>query len=241
MSKRKQGILASISDINLNTTLGIREALEVLERYKDFTKFDESVDICFTMGNDPKKTDQNVKGVCVLPHGNGKKVSVNAFAEGDQVDQLKKNGALEVGGEDLIDKILSGSLVPHKHFTSVIATQDMMPKIAKSKVAAILGKSGLMPNVKFGTVSNDLLPALTDALNGKVDFKTDKSATIKISVGKISFGVEKLEKNIVAIYQAIKSLKPASIKGSYFLSLGFSTTMSPFCLNVKMSDLYAKA
>lgn len=199
-------------------------------------KFNESVDVCFRIGLDPKKSDQIIKSSCVLPNGSGKNVSIAAFTSSANVASFISAGAKYAGGDDLIERIVNKELVPGKDFSLCLASPDMMVKLGK--IARILGPKGIMPNAKLGTVSENLVSSIEDAIKGRAELRTDKLGYIRLSVGRIDFGSEKLKGNLIAVYEALKAARPASIKGTYFLGLRLSSTMMGRSFSVKMSDIY---
>ena len=184
-------------------------------------KFDEVVDLAVRLGVDPKQSEQMVRGTVVLPNGTGKKVRVLVFAKGEKEKEAKDAGADFVGGEDLIEKVSKGWL----DFDSVVATPDMMGAVGK--LGKILGPRGLMPNPKIGTVTFDITKAVKEIKAGKVEFKVDKSGNVHASIGKVSFGVQKLKENLVALLDGIIKAKPSTSKGIYLRSITVATTMGP--------------
>ena len=186
-----------------------------------FTKFDETVDLAFNLGVDPKHSDQMLRGAIVLPHGTGKKAKVLVFAKGEKATEAEKAGADYVGAEDLVEKISGGWL----DFDAVIATPDMMKVI--SKLGKILGTKGLMPNPKVGTVTMDMTRAVKEHKAGRVEYRTEKTGIIHTVIGKTSFGEAKLVENFHAILAEINRIKPASAKGVYIMAATLSTTMGP--------------
>ncbi len=183
------------------------------------TKFDESVDLDLTLGIDPSKGEQSVRGAVLLPHGTGKKVRVIAFVKGDKEEEAKKAGADFAGLEDLIEKISNGWM----EFDAAVATPDLMGQVGK--VARVLGPRGLLPNKKVGTVTFDVASVIEELKKGRVSYKNDKSGIIHASFGKVSFGVEKLKENLLALVKAIQSSKPASSKGKFLKKITLSSTM----------------
>ena len=173
------------------------------------------------LGVDPKQSEQMVRGTVVLPNGTGKKVRVLVFAKGEKEKEAKDAGADFVGGEDLIEKISKGWL----DFDSVVATPDMMGAVGK--LGKILGPRGLMPNPKIGTVTFDITKAVKEIKAGKVEFKVDKSGNVHASIGKVSFGVQKLKENLLALLDGIIKAKPSTSKGIYLRSITVATTMGP--------------
>ena len=199
--------------------------VDAIGKAKDMAKakFDETVELHLRMGLDPRNSAQQVRGVALLPHGLGKTVRVLVFAQGEAVKIAETAGADYVGGEDLAKKIESGWL----EFDTAIATPDMMSKVGK--LGKILGRKGLMPNPKAGTVvsAEDLPRTIEDARKGRVEFKLDRTAIIHVPVGKASFEADKLKENIYSVIDAILKAKPAAAKGQYIKSAFLTTTMGP--------------
>ncbi len=185
------------------------------------TKFDETVELHLRMGLDPRNASQQVRGVTLLPHGLGKKVRVLVFAQGEAVKIAETAGADFVGDDDLMKKIEGGWL----DFDMAIATPDMMGKVGK--LGKILGRRGLMPNPKSGTVvAPDELPqAIEDSRKGRVEFKLDRTAIIHLPLGKVSFEEDKLMDNLTAIIEAVMKAKPSGAKGQYIKTASLATTM----------------
>jgi len=198
----------------------LEEALQLLPE-TSYARFDEGIDIAVRLGVDPKKSDQMVRGTVILPHGTGKEVKVLVFAQGEKEKEAREAGTDFVGGEELVEKIAQGWL----DFDKAIATPDMMKVV--SKVGKILGPRGLMPNPKVGTVTFDVGKAVQDVKSGKVEFKVDKAGNLHVSVGKVSFGQEKVKENILTLMDSVIKAKPASSKGTYLKGLTVSTTMGP--------------
>lgn len=185
------------------------------------TKFDSSVEIHVRLGVDPRQADQNIRATVSLPNGTGKSVRVAVFAPEDQHAAAKKSGADTVGDEDFLKQLDKEQL----DFDVLIATPQYMPRLGK--YARLLGPKGLMPNPKSGTVSANVAKATAEAKGGKLEYRVDKQATIHLSIGKVSFGAEKLEENARAFFTSLQSQKPASLKGNYILSTSVATTMGP--------------
>jgi large subunit ribosomal protein L1 len=198
----------------------LEEAVQLLPTAA-YARFDESIDVAIRLGIDPKKPDQAVRGTVVLPHGTGKKLKVLVFAQGEKEKEARDAGTDYVGGEELVEKISQGWL----DFDRAIATPDMMKVV--SKVGKILGPRGLMPNPKVGTVTFDVGKAVQEVKSGKVEFKVDKAGILHVSVGKVSFGQEKLRENILTLLDSVLRAKPPSSKGTYVKGLAISTTMGP--------------
>ena len=184
-------------------------------------KFDETIDVAFRLGVDPKQSDQQVRGAIALPHGLGKAVRVIVFAKGPKEAEAKGAGADYVGGDDLVAKIQGGWL----DFDKAIATPDMMATV--SKVAKVLGPRGLMPNPKVGTVTMNVGDAVTAEKKGKLDFRVDKAGIIHAGIGKKSMGDTKLRDNFMSMLGAILKAKPSAAKGIYLRSITLSSTMGP--------------
>jgi large subunit ribosomal protein L1 len=184
-------------------------------------KFDESVDLSFRLGVDPKHADQMVRGAVVLPHGIGKTVRVAVFAKGEKEREAREAGADIVGAEDLVERVQGGFM----EFDTTIATPDLMGQVGR--LGKVLGPRGLMPNPKLGTVTFDVGRAVREAKAGKVEFRVDKAGNIHTPIGKRSFPAENLVANGMALIEAIVRAKPAAAKGNYLRSLTVSTTMGP--------------
>lgn len=199
----------------------IDEAVELIEKLPK-AKFDESVELHVKLGVDSKQADQQVRGTIVLPHGTGKSKKVLVLARGDKAAAAEAAGADFVGDDDMIAKIAGENWLG---FDVVVATPDMMP--ALGRIAKILGPKGLMPNPKAGTVTQDTAKAVTEIKAGKVEYRLDKNNIIHTSIGKVSFGKEKIKENYTTLMDAIVKAKPAAAKGTYLKSVAVSTTMGP--------------
>jgi len=198
----------------------VTEAL-ALAKAVAFAKFDETVDLAFRLGVDPRHADQMIRGALALPAGTGKTVRICVITSGENIKAAEGAGADHVGGDDIVAKIAGGWL----EFDRVIASPDMMSKLGR--VARILGPRGLMPNPKLGTVTPDVAKAVTEQKAGKVEYRTDKTGIVHVPIGKKSFTEEQLRQNFNAIVTAIVKAKPSSAKGTYLKSLTISTTMGP--------------
>jgi len=199
-----------------------QEAVELVKK-SAHTAFDETVELHLRMGLDPRNATQQVRGVALLPHGLGKQVRVLVFAQGESERVAEGAGADFVGGDDLIKKIEEGWL----DFDTAIAIPEMMGKVGK--LGKILGRKGLMPNPKSGTVvAMDNLPAvIEDARKGRVEFKLDRTAIIHVPLGKISFEGSMLMDNLTSVIEAVVKSKPSGAKGQYVKSAYITTTMGP--------------
>jgi large subunit ribosomal protein L1 len=197
-----------------------REAIELAKKMAR-ARFDETVELHLRMGVDPRNANEQVRGVALLPHGLGKKVRVLVFAQGEAEKIAEAAGADFAGGDELIKKIEDGWL----DFDTAIATPDMMGKVGK--LGKILGRRGLMPNPKSGTVvpASDLPRVITDARKGRVEFKLDRTAIIHLPLGKVSFEDDNLMGNLAAVVEAVVKAKPSGAKGQYVRTASLTTTM----------------
>ncbi len=198
------------------------EAIELTKKMTR-TRFDETVELHLRMGLDPRNASQQVRGVALLPHGLGKQVRVLVFTQGEAARVAETAGADFVGGDELIQKIEGGWL----DFDTAVATPDMMGKVGK--LGKILGRKGLMPNPKSGTVvaGADLVRAIEDARKGRVEFKLDRTAIIHVPLGKASFENSRLMANLTAVVEAVMKAKPSGAKGQYVKTAYMTTTMGP--------------
>ncbi len=208
--------------VNSETAYQPEEAVDLVKKTAR-TKFDETVELHLRMGLDPRNAAQQVRGVALLPHGLGKKVRVLVFAQGEAERVASDAGADFVGGEDIIKKIEGGWV----DFDTAIAIPEMMSKVGK--LGKILGRRGLMPNPKSGTVAamNDLPRVIEDARKGRVEYKLDRTAIIHVPLGKASFDAKMLMDNLTAIMEAVVKAKPSGAKGQYIKSAYITTTMGP--------------
>jgi len=217
MSKRMK---AASQGLDRNKFYTIEDAVKLVkERAK--AKFDETIEIAFNLGIDPKQSDQNVRGVISLPHGTGKTVRVAVFAKGERAEAAKKAGADIVGADDLAEKVQAGQM----DFDRVIASPDMM--VTVGKLGKVLGPRGLMPNPKLGTVTNDVAEAVKAAKGGQVEYRAQKEGIVHAGVGKASFSEQALVENVKALFNAVSRAKPAGSKGTYIKKVSLSSTMGP--------------
>jgi large subunit ribosomal protein L1 len=220
MKKISPKYKAAAKEVDTSKLYTVSEALALVKKVA-FAKFDETVDLAFRLGIDPRHADQMVRGAIVMPAGTGKKTTIVVITAGEKLAEAEKAGADFVGGEDLINKIAGGWM----DFDRVIATPDMMGKIGK--IARVLGPRGLMPNPKLGTVTTDVAKAVNEQKAGKVEYRADKNGIVHVPIGKKSFTEAQLTENFKAVCGAILRAKPASSKGTYVKSLVVSATMSP--------------
>ncbi|PJB54529.1 MAG: 50S ribosomal protein L1 [Bdellovibrio sp. CG_4_9_14_3_um_filter_39_7] len=186
-----------------------------------FAKFDESIDLAFRLGVDPRHADQMIRGSVALPAGTGKTVRVCVITSGENLKKAEDAGADFVGSDDIITKIAGGWM----DFDRVIASPDMMGKLGR--IGRLLGPRGLMPNPKLGTVTPDVAKAVVEQKAGKVEYRTEKNGIVHVPIGKRSFTEEQIKQNFDAILSAIIKAKPSTSKGTYLRSLTISTTMGP--------------
>lgn len=217
LSKRAKIISSKVDPVR---QYPLDEAVALLKELST-VKFTESVDISINLGVDARKSDQNVRGATVLPHGTGKDIRVAVFAQGDAATAAKDAGADVVGMEDLAELMKAGDL----NFGVVIAAPDAMRVVGQ--LGQLLGPRGLMPNPKVGTVTPDVATAVNNAKAGQVRFRTDKNGIIHASIGQLTFAPEAVKENAEALIAELKKLKPANSKGIYLKKVTLSTTMGP--------------
>lgn len=215
-SKRYRDIKANIESRNYSLDEAIVKSKELAS-----AKYDESIDLAIKLNIDPKKTDQQVRGISNLPHGTGKKRTILVLTKGEKQDEAKKAGADHVGFEEYIDKIKKG----WADVDIIIATPDVMSDVGK--LGRILGPKGLMPSPKVGTVTFEVADQVKASKKGKVEFKTDKTGCMQISVGRVSFESQKLRENILALLEDLLAAKPQSLKGRFLKSITLSSTIGP--------------
>jgi large subunit ribosomal protein L1 len=222
MAEHGKKYRAAAEKIDRNKSYQPQEAVGLIKK-STTVKFDETVELHLRMGLDPKAATQQIRGVALLPHGLGKKVRVLVFAQGEAEKIATSAGADFVGGDDIIKKVEEGWV----EFDTAIAVPEMMGKVGK--LGKVLGRKGLMPNPKSGTVvsMNDLPRVIEDARKGRVEYKLDKTSIIHVPVGKVSFEEKKLLDNLTAIMEAVVKAKPAGAKGQYVKSAYITTTMGP--------------
>ena len=192
-----------------------------LARETSITKYDSTVEVSLSLGVDPRKADQAIRGVVNLPHGTGKTARVLVFAGGERAEEARAAGADIVGSDELIDEVAKGRL----DFDAVVSTPDLMGKVGR--LGKVLGPRGLMPNPKTGTVTTDVTKAINDIKGGKIEFHVDKNSNLHFIIGKASFSQEALLENYVAAMEEVMRAKPSSSKGRYVKKATISTTMGP--------------
>jgi large subunit ribosomal protein L1 len=217
LTKRQAAIRNQVDPVKVYP---VGEALDLLKKLAS-AKFTESVEVAVNLGVNARKSDQNVRGSTVMPHGTGKSVRVAVFTQGDNADKAKAAGADVVGLNDLAEQVQAGEL----NFDMVVATPDAMPVVGR--LGQILGPRGLMPNPKTGTVTTDVETAVKNAKAGQVQYRTDKAGIIHCPIGKIDFDNQALVENLAALLVDLKRAKPANAKGIYFKKISLSTTMGP--------------
>jgi len=220
MAKIAKRTAAVREGIDRSKLYEIGEAL-TLVKARATAKFDETVEVAFNLGVDPRHADQMVRGVVNLPNGTGKTVRVAVFAKDAKADEARAAGADVVGAEDLVEQVQAGNI----NFDRVIATPDMMPLVGR--LGKVLGPRNLMPNPKVGTVTPDVAGAVKAAKGGAVEFRVEKAGILHAGVGKASFTDQALIENIKAFADAVQKAKPAGAKGTYIRRVALSSTMGP--------------
>lgn len=210
----------ALSKIDIAKTYSLKEASEVVKEISKFN-FDASIDLAIRLGVDPKKADQNVRGIVTLPNGTGKDIKVLALVTPDKEKEALDAGADYVGLDEFLKKIKDG----WTNVDVIITMPSVMGKLGP--LGKILGPRGLMPNPKTGTVTMDVAKAVSEVKAGKIDFKVEKTGIIHASIGKVSFDADKIYENSLELIQNIIKLKPNSSKGTYLKSISMSSTMSP--------------
>ena len=211
-------IVNAYKNLDKNQAYALKDAVKLVKENAT-AKFDETIDLAINLGVDPKYADQMIRGVCSLPHGNGKTIRVAVFAQGEKADEAKSAGADIVGAENLVDSILAGKI----DFDRCIATPDMMG--LAGRVARVLGPKGLMPNPKLGTVTADVATAVKKAKAGEVQYRVEKNGIVHAGIAKASFSEDKIYDNAKMFIETIIKAKPQSLKGTYLKKISISSTM----------------
>lgn len=220
MKKRGKKYQEAAKLVDRSKQYDITEAIALLKEAAK-AKFDETVEVAFRLGVDPKHADQNIRGAVVLPHGTGRTQKVLVFAKGEKAKEAEAAGADYIGDADIIAKINDGWF----DFDVIVATPDMMAEVGK--LGRVLGPKGLMPNPKTGTVTFEVEKAVNEIKAGKVEYRVDKASNLHVPIGKISFDNEKLVENFNTIIDTIVKIKPQSAKGTYLRNVSITSTMGP--------------
>ncbi len=231
MKMKSKKYLEAAKKVDSEKNYSLMEGIKLVKE-TSYANFDETIDLAFRLGVDPRHADQMIRGAISLPAGTGKTVRVCVITSGDKIKLAEDAGADFAGSDDLVAKIAGGWL----EFDRVIASPDMMGKLGR--IGRVLGPRGLMPNPKLGTVTPDVAKAVTEQKAGIVEYRTEKTGIIHVPVGKKSFTEEQLKQNVDAIITAVVRAKPASAKGVFMKSLVVSTTMGP---GIKLDTLEAVA
>jgi len=206
--------------VDVQKKYSLKEAVAILKK-APATKFDQSVELHFQLGLDPKQADQAIRGASSLPHGTGKSIKVICFVRGEEAKEAERAGADFVGAEDLIEKVNGGWL----EFDAVVAHPDMMRDM--SKLGRVLGPKGLMPSPKAGTVTKAVGKAVADLKKGKIELKNDKTSGVHVACGKLSFDESKIIENVNAVVRSILEMRPHTVKGEYIKAVSIASSMGP--------------
>ncbi|MCD6223405.1 MAG: 50S ribosomal protein L1 [Deltaproteobacteria bacterium] len=220
MMKRGKKYMQALEKYDQHKEYSLKEGIKILKDIA-YANYDEAIEVSMRLGVDPRHADQLVRGVVMLPHGQGKSVRVLVFAKGEKVKEAEEIGADYVGAEEMAEKVKNGWL----EFDKVVATPDMMSVVGK--IGKILGPRGLMPNPKLGTVTFDVKGAVKRAKAGEIEFKVDKTGNMHVSIGKKSFEEEKIRENVAMFYDSVVRAKPKAAKGKYIEAFYLSTSHSP--------------
>jgi len=218
--KRSKKYRAAVEKYDVTNVYAPVEAMKIV-RETSVTKYDSTVEVSLSLGVDPRKADQAIRGTVNLPHGTGKTARVLVFAGGERAEEARAAGADIVGADELIDEVAKGRL----DYDAVVSTPDLMGKVGR--LGKVLGPRGLMPNPKTGTVTNDVTKAVNDIKGGKIEFRVDKNSNLHFIIGKASFSADALLDNYVAAMEEVLRAKPSSSKGRYVKKATVSTTMGP--------------
>ena len=220
MAKQGKRIRKAYEGLEQLGEVSIEQAVKVVKE-RATAKFDETIEVVMALNVDPRKADQNVRGMISLPNGTGRSMRVAVFAKDAKAEEARKAGADIVGAEELVDEIVKGNI----NFDRCIATPDMMGIVGR--VAKILGPKGLMPNPKLGTVTPNVVKAVEDAKAGQLEYRAEKMGIVHAGIGKASFDENKLVENVKAFLDTLIKAKPATVKGSYVKKISLSSTMGP--------------
>jgi large subunit ribosomal protein L1 len=218
--KRGKKYVQALEKYDQHKEYSLKEGIKILKDIA-YANYDEAIEVSMHLGVDPRHADQLVRGVVMLPHGQGKSVRVLVFAKGEKVKEAEEAGADYVGAEEMVEKVKNGWL----EFDKVVATPDMMSVVGK--IGKILGPRGLMPNPKLGTVTFDVKGAVKRAKAGEIEFRVDKTGNMHVSIGKKSFEEEKIRENVAIFYDSVVRAKPKAAKGKYIEAFYLSTSHSP--------------
>ncbi|HVC81069.1 MAG TPA: 50S ribosomal protein L1 [Chloroflexota bacterium] len=220
MAKHGKQYIAAAKLVEEGKLYSPPEAVTLLKQ-TSFVKFDPTIELHFRLGVDPRHADQMVRGTAVLPHGTGKVVRILVFAQGDKAREAEEAGADFVGSADLVKQITEGWL----GFDVAIATPDMMQAVGR--LGKILGRRGLMPNPKAGTVTFDIARTIREVRSGRVEFRVDRAGLVHVPVGRLSFDEPSIMNNVAAMIEAVTAAKPTGAKGHYMRSITLTSTMAP--------------
>ncbi|MEZ0180460.1 50S ribosomal protein L1 ['Camptotheca acuminata' phytoplasma] len=220
MMKRSKKYLEISKLIDFNKIYSLSEAIGLIKKTK-IVNFDATVECSLSLKLDPKKVEQNLRGALILPHGTGKNLKVAVLAKGLKSKEAEEAKADYVGDQDLVDRISKNWV----DFDVLISTPEMMPSVAK--LGRILGPKGLMPNLKLGTVTDNISQIVQDVKKGRIEYKLDKNANLHVVLGKISFTEDELADNLKFFYENLISSRPKTVKGNFVKSMTLSTTMAP--------------
>jgi len=220
MAKHGKQYIAAAKLVEEGKLYSPPEAVTLLKQ-TSFVKFDPTIELHFRLGVDPRHADQMVRGTAVLPHGTGKVVRILVFAQGDKAREAEEAGADFVGSADLVKQITEGWL----GFDVAIATPDMMQAVGR--LGKILGRRGLMPNPKAGTVTFDIARTIREVRSGRVEFRVDRAGLVHVPVGRLSFDEPSIMNNVAAMIEAVTAAKPTGAKGHYMRSITLTSTMGP--------------
>jgi large subunit ribosomal protein L1 len=220
MAKKGKQYLAALEKVDAEKLYTVEEAVALIKE-TSFAKFDETVEVAYRLGVDPKKADQQIRGAVVLPNGTGKTQKVLVFAKGDKAKEAEAAGADYVGEGELVQKINGGWF----DFDVVVATPDMMAEVGR--LGRVLGPKGLMPNPKTGTVTMDVTKAINEIKAGKVTYRVDKAGNVHAPIGKVSFDTAKLIENFATINDTMLKVKPSTAKGQYMKNVSITSTFGP--------------